>query len=147
MHEIEGRTLTVTRIEDGDDEPGWENEIFFRVYDPAVEEVPEFNGKTYTYHGLENEKAPKDVEEVIVDPSAKLIRDEAFIECEKMKKCTMGDNVEKIEVRAFENCHSIKNLRLSRSLRYIEENAFCHCSSIKCLFILPNVREIQGKHL
>ena len=91
---IEGQTLTATRTDwDG----GWGMlEIYFRIYDPADEEVPAFNNETYTYLGLENEQAPKDVEEVVVDPSVKVIRMNAFYEC-KMKKCIMGDNVEGIE--------------------------------------------------
>jgi len=91
---------------------------------------------------LENEKAPREVEEVIVDPSVKIIREGAFIRC-RMKKCTMGDNVEGIEGYAFYNCYSIKNLRLSRGLRYIEECAFVGCHSIECLFIPPNVGRIE----
>jgi len=143
---IEGKTLTVTRTdEDADDEfLGWEEDLYFRLYDPTVEEVPEFNNETYTYHGLENEQAPFHVEEVIVDPSVKIIRKYAFNYCKKMKKCTMGDNVERIEEGSFCRCESIKNLRLSRALQFIGKSAFLGCDSIECLFIPPNVGKIEG---
>merc|ERR1712038_1676046 len=59
-----------------------------------------------------------------------------------MKKCIMGDNVERIKYGAFGNCH-VKNVRLSRALRYIGHSAFCGCDSIECLFIPPNVGKIE----
>lgn len=137
---IKGTLLKVTRI---DQNQGWRNSLHFRIYDPAVESIPEFNSKSYRYHGLEDEMAPCDVEEAIVDPSVKIIIKSAFENCKKMKRCIMGGSVERIEDGAFFNCKAMKSIRLPRSLRYIGVAAFSSCESIECLFIPPNVEEIQ----
>ena len=44
---IDGRTLTVTRI---DRDEGWRRKLYFPLYDPTVEEVPPFDNKCCTYH-------------------------------------------------------------------------------------------------
>lgn len=138
---VRGRNLTVTRI---DENRGWCDDLYFRLYDPSIEKVPTFDNKSYTYYGLKNEMAPVDVEEVIVDSSVKVVREYAFKDC-RMKRCVMGDGVERIERHAFFNCKSIKKVQLSRTLRYIDTGAFMCCTSIDCLYIPPNVRGIQDQ--
>lgn len=137
---IHRNTLTLRRI---DKYEGWYSTLHFRLYDPAVENVPKFDSKSYRYHGLENEGAPFEVEEVIVDSSVKHIKEEAFFGCGKMKRCIMTDGVERIGRFAFHDCVSIKNIQLPRFLRCICVKAFAGCTSIDILFLPPDVEEIQ----
>ncbi len=146
--EIHGRTLSITRIRKGVYFGHWDSDrqlgrfLRFRLYDPAIESVPESfaSSKPYRYHGLEFEEAPATIREVVVDSSVKVIRESAFHRCARLEKCTMGDNVEEIEARAFCRCHSLKKIRLSKGLRYIDGFcAFEFCTTLKGIFIPPNV--------
>ncbi len=133
-------TLTIQRI---DKNVGWYRSLHFRIYDRAVDNVPKFDTKLYHYHGLENEGAPFDVEEVFVDPSVKVIREAAFFHCEKMQRCIMGDHVKAIEKFAFNSCVAIKNIRLSIRLQSIGVRAFAGCISIRSIFIPSSVKIIH----
>ncbi len=109
--------IVATIIKSGDDDSdddGWEDDLFFRVYDPAKEVVPSFTSTTYTYHGIENERAPWDTIRVIIDKLVKVIRKEAFYNCHDMKVCEMHDGVEEIRDEAFHDCCSLKNIVLSK---------------------------------
>ena len=147
---IEGDMLTITRLNHvhglrlGQARSGW-SMLHFRVYDPSAETVPAFNSKSYRYHGMDNEYAPRDVEEVIVDDSVIVIQNCAFSDCESMKRCTMGDNVVEIESEAFSNCIALEALQLSRRLEFIGKHAFLNCESIRALFIPENVEEIDDE--
>ena len=111
---INGDILTVARI-DYKGAVGWRKTLYFRIYDPSVEQVPEsFDSKTYRYHGLEYEMVPSDAEEVVIDDSVTVVRYGAFADRKTLKMCiTMGDNVERIEGQ----CYSMEHLELSRGLR------------------------------
>ncbi len=135
---IKGRNLTVRRM---DRNAGWFI-LYCRIYDPSVESVPEFTSKSYTYHGLDDEYAPSNVEEIIIDPSVEVIKEEAFMNCRRMKRCFMHDNVVSIEGSAFDNCLSLMSIRLSKGLRFIGNGAFWSCP-FRGLFIPPNVEYID----
>jgi len=148
---IQGETLTVRRIEQDTALPlsrGWDVDLFFRIYDPLIENVPNFHSNTYTYHGLKNERAPTNdyIEEVLVDPAVTMIREEAFEHCH-MKRCIMlGNNVTSIQYRAFHGCNHLTYVRLpSTSLFFIDQEAFWKCSSLECISIPESVIEIQSR--
>ncbi len=134
--------LTVERI-DRHGEDGWDEELYFRMYDPETDILPDFTSEKYNYHGLDNEKPPFNVLEVDVGLHVKVIKEGAFANCKQLKKCTMRDNVEEIENYAFFCCEGLENVRLSRSIRCIGERAFFRCIKIKCLFLPPSVEDIQ----
>ncbi len=126
------------------DDNGWlEDSAYLRVYDPAREIVPSFNSKTYNYHGLKNERAPRDTVKGFVDESATVIEDYAFADCEDMEVCEMHDNIEEIGMEAFSRCRSLKRIKLSRNLKRIGENAFLKCESLQAVFVPPSVEEIE----
>ncbi len=139
--EIERRTLRIRKVTGS-----WNKKniiFFFRIYDPAVERVPAFNSKSYIYNGLDNEQAPCNVEEVSIDPSVRIIKQDAFADCKKMRTCKMGDNIERIEKCAFHNCISMRNIILSRNLRFIGYMAFHYCTSLDALFLSSSVEQIE----
>eukprot|EP00553_Chaetoceros_curvisetus_P015282 CAMPEP_0204643352 /NCGR_PEP_ID=MMETSP0718-20130828/639_1 /ASSEMBLY_ACC=CAM_ASM_000674 /TAXON_ID=230516 /ORGANISM="Chaetoceros curvisetus" /LENGTH=338 /DNA_ID=CAMNT_0051664533 /DNA_START=45 /DNA_END=1058 /DNA_ORIENTATION=+ len=135
---IEGNILTIAS-----DRGGWRFALYVRIYDPNVEEVPDFKSRIYKYHGLDNESAPGDVEEVVMGSSVKIIQSCAFQGCVYMTKCTMGDQVERIEKRAFFGCSSLRDIRLSENLECIDEWAFGRCHSIARLFLPSTLKDIK----
>jgi len=59
---VNGKTLTVTRIVQDEDE-GWNDEFFVCAH-LQTDTIPDFASTIYTYWGLKDERAPKDVTEV-----------------------------------------------------------------------------------
>ena len=47
---------------------------------------------TYTYYGLDGERAPKDTEEVIIVPSVTAVEGNAFSDCQSLVLVTMDGN-------------------------------------------------------
>ncbi len=115
----------------------------FRVYDPAKEVVPRFDTTTYTYFGLEGERAPLDTVNGIIHALATVIGEDAFWQCNHMKFCMMHDNIERIEKNAFHDCSSLRYIKLPRSLTHIGELAFCSCRTLNALFIPSRVECIE----
>ncbi len=116
----------------------------FRVYDPEIETVPSFISNTYTYLGIDGEKAPADTTTLIIDQSVKNIQEEAFACCWNLKKCIMNDGVETIGMWAFLDCSAMKMIKLSRSLKHIEAQAFESCSSLEAIFLPPSIEKIEA---
>ncbi len=119
--------------------------IYFRVYNPAKEDVPSFVSTTYIYHGLENERAPRDVIKVIIHPLVKVIRKEAFLYCKKLTSFEIHDDVEIIEDAAFTCCKALTSISLPRNLKKIGREAFSHCESMEECLMHDNVEEIGDK--
>ncbi len=145
-HLENGRTLVSVRKipSPGHERRGWSDTVHFRVYDPAKEVVPSFKSKTYTYHGLEFERAPTDIVKGIVDKSVKKIRENAFMECNKMKVCVIHDNIKEIGNGAFFQCESLKTTnQFPKKLRRLGEDAFMDCTSLDAVFIPPNIEIID----
>lgn len=125
-----GTTITLTR-----------NDNFYecgpftsRVYDPATEVVPDFNSTTYDYLGVDGEHAPRETTVLFIDPSAKIIKKEAFCDFKRIEKCFMHDGVYTIEEYAFAGCYNMKVIRLSRKLKWIEYRAFYFRDSLRLSF-------------
>lgn len=114
----------------------------FRAYDSSREEVPSFDSTTYTYHGLDGERAPANTTIGIIHPSVQIIKKKAFIRCRNMVKCTMNDNVRRIENQAFFGCQSVKGFSLSRNLKQIGKLAFANCETVEDIFIPHGVTNI-----
>ena len=139
---IEGRTLTITRI-DEDSDWVWEYEGFSRVraYLPT-DTIPDFTSTVYTYWGLDDEEAPKDTKEVIFHPSVLTIQMGAFIDCNSLVRVTIPDHVTRIEDYAFHNCNSLKSIQLRRNLERIGWAAISNCASLGAVFLPPTVTYI-----
>ncbi len=127
-----GKVATITRNNGAEK---WSGEaLLFRVYDPAKEVVPCFQSTTYTYLGVDGEKAPVETIVGILDSSVRTIKEEAFEGCKNMKLCLMHDQVESIERYAFVDCSAMKSIRLSRKLKHIGYESFGFCESLDALF-------------
>jgi len=135
---VKGTTLTVTRT---DSDEGWD-EFKLRAYMPT-EVVPDFTSTVYLYHGLDGEKAPKDVTKVIIHKSVTTIKRYAFDYCRSLVRVTMHGGVKRIEKGAFYACISLRFIRFSGDLEYIGESAFFSCKSIEGVFLPPAVKQID----
>ncbi len=140
VHHDKGTTVTITRTDNGQPMRGT---VYFRVYDPAKETVPSFVSTTYTYHGLEHERAPEDVIKVIIHPSVKVIREGAFLHCKKLRMFEMHDDVEIIGLAAFGYCCALKSISLPRNLKKIGDEAFYCCDSMEECLMHDNVEIIE----
>ena len=119
--------------------------VYFRVYDPEEETVPDFNSNVYRYHGMDHEKAPIRVEKVVVDDNVDAIKEYAFAGCRHMRSCIMHDGVWLIKRGAFEDCIEMKHIKLSMALQIVEADVFNNCSSIESLWFPPSVDRL-GDH-
>ncbi len=119
-----------------------------RLYDPETETVPRFmfDTTTYTYLGVDGERVPVDTVVGIIESSVKKIKENAFLNCRKMRKCVMHDKVHTIEMNAFQWCTSLEAIFLPPSLKSIGWRAFQYCFNMRIL-ALPNnidIRNIGG---
>jgi len=135
---INGRTLTITRIDADQGSPVYG--LWLRAYLPT-EAIPDFTSTVYTYWGLNHEQAPEDTTEVIFHPSVTTIKAHAFKGFQSLVRVNIPDTVTRIEDRAFINCVSLRFIRLSINLKYIGNAAFYECS-LETVFLPPTVRRI-----
>ena len=139
VYHDDSTTVTLTRT----DHKVCRGPFQFRVYDPTTESVPDFHSTTYTYMGVEGEKAPRKTTVLIIDPSVKIIREKTFEKCWSIRKCFMHDGVQFIEKDAFSQCSNMKMIRLSRTLRRIGLDAFYACTSLHALFLPSSLEKIE----
>ena len=79
---VNGRTLTITRIDATDDDGGWLG-FNLRAY-LSTEDIPDFTSTVYTHWGLDGEDAPTDTTKVIFHPSVRTIQMMAFAGCRSL---------------------------------------------------------------
>lgn len=86
---------------------------------------------SYTYHGAPGEIVPKDVEQVIIDPEAIIIRSKAFSGCASLVSLVIPTSITIIEDLAFEQCTSLKELKIPESITSIGNGAFLQCKALE----------------
>lgn len=72
------------------------------------------------------------------DKTYSCIGNDAFAECETLKKLSLG-NIEMIGERAFKNCKNLSEVYFSPLLKNIGENAFLNCEKITRVEFLGNL--------
>jgi len=135
---VKKKILEITRI---DGYEGWPYGFKLRLF-MATETIPDFTSTDYTYHGLRDERAPRDTTKVIFHPSVTTIWEYAFFRCESLLRITIPDKVTRIEEDAFHGCHSLRFIRLSINLEFIGKQAFLDCNSLQQAFLPPTVTHI-----
>ncbi len=139
----DGITVTLTRIDRFSDlfEVIFEilfdhipaGECMMRIYDPTIEDVPNFNSTIYTYMGYDDERVPDVTTDAYIHPSVTTIKVRAFSGCKKLNRCIMHNRIETIGRAAFSHCSSLDTLFLPPSIRVIGDFAFEHCSNVRIL--------------
>lgn len=71
--------------------------------------------------------------------NVKLIGEEAFADCSKLRSIIIPDGVTDIGSRAFENCTSLNSIMLPTTLRILSSGVFRNCTSLDSITIPNNV--------
>lgn len=99
----------------------------------------------YIYRGEDGERAPYNIQEIIIDKDVTKIRDSAFIGRRFLKRVTMHENVVHIGKYAFSGCTCLKPFALSSNLEYIGKFAFNRCHSLEAVFLPSSVIWVGSK--
>ncbi len=110
-------------------------------------ETPYYNNqknyeKGVLYLGSALIKATPSITSHTIKSGTKVIADEAFLDCSKLKKITMPNGLKAIGESAFKNCSSLTSLIIPQGLTTIEREAFKNCSSLKTLTIPLSVKNM-----
>lgn len=87
-------------------------------------------------------KADPEITSHTIKSGTKVIADEAFKDCSKLKKITIPSGVITIGETAFQNCISITSLIIPQGVTTIKTRAFEDCFGIKTLTIPSSVKEM-----
>lgn len=72
------------------------------------------------------------------------IQKSAFENCGVLKKVSMCDNVENIDLFTFNKCISLETINLSKNLICLRERTFSECVSLKEIIIPSSVNKIEN---
>lgn len=67
---------------------------------------------------------------IVIPPSVKLIKDEAFSDCDGLTAVTLGAGLEEIGGHAFSRCSSIQHIDIPPSVKAIKGSAFRYCTGL-----------------
>lgn len=136
-----GHTVTLTNI-NSESVRVINGSMYFRVYNPNIETVPDFNSNVYTYKGLDYESAPANTVLAFIDPAATIVKSYAFKNCYKMRRCVFHEDIKKVESDAFLNCRSMDALFLPKKLKNFKYEALNGCDNVRAM-TLPPVVDIE----
>jgi hypothetical protein len=95
--------------------------------------------RQFIYTGQSCEEIPRDVTHVkVVDLSVKVINEEAFAGCTRLRSVELCEGLEIIDDRAFKECTSLRSIHIPSTVKEIREGAFEDC------FALRNVELLEG---
>lgn len=86
------------------------------------------------------------ISEFSIPEKTEIIKEEAFKDCQSLRKVIIPDSVIRIENHAFANCNNLNLVTLPENLEYIGDRAFYNCHSITSLTI-PNTVEYVGRDI
>lgn len=81
----------------------------------------------------------KNIEEIEIPDSVRIIGGSAFENCKKLKKVIIPESVQEIDSDAFAGCSSLKEIVIPDSVKRIGNCAFSNCSSLEKINIPENV--------
>jgi len=90
-----------------------------------------------------NQEVPKDVVRARIDPSVKIINEEAFSQCKALREVEFCEGLEEIGDGAFCCCKSLEYIRTPSTTRVIGEEAFYCCTSLKNVLFNEGLVEIK----
>lgn len=73
-----------------------------------------------------------------IPKSVKVIRKNAFRNCQHLQSVVLEDGVNIIEGAAFANCTELKYVTLSNTLQEIGSGAFYDCNNLSCQIVIPS---------
>ena len=84
-----------------------------------------------------------DVTSCTLHPDTKIIANNAFAGCEKLKYVTIPGGVKTIPAAAFAGCTSLVEVNLSEGIETIASNAFLHCYSLNYIVLPSTLKEAE----
>ena len=90
-----------------------------------------------------NQKVPKDVARVRIDPPCKKIERSAFARCKKLVDLEFSEGLEQIGFSAFYCCSSLEFIRLPSTTRIIGNMAFAGCIRLKHADLNDGLEQIK----
>jgi hypothetical protein len=100
--------------------------------------------KVFVYTGADEERVPRDVIRVRVDPSVVSIPAREFCQCKSLTEVELCEGLVEIGEESFEWCdHSITKINIPNSLRRIKDRAF-HSSLRTPIRLHDGIESIGG---
>ena len=93
------------------------------ISDVSAEVVFEYTGEGCV--------VPKDVTIVQFHPSVVEVENNAFDNCNQLRKVLFNDGLQKIGLEAFWRCTSLSSIRLPSTVTEIGRSAFWRCSNLR----------------
>ena len=83
------------------------------------------------------------LEDVIIPPTVKIMEEDAFYGCQKLRKVLLSEGLSSIGDRVFSNCLSLEEVTLSPAVKIIGAYSFFSCSSMLNIKIPEGVEIIK----
>lgn len=127
----------------------------FTHNEPPAETTP----LVFVYTGQSESEIPREVTQVLVDPSVKSIRSKTFKKCYQLIEVVLCEGLEYIGPHAFSDCSSLKSVKVSSAVyaqnphedpaplpfkdsAIIGASAFKNCTSLECVEVPFAVKSI-----
>lgn len=81
---------------------------------------------------------------ITLPSSIRVIREEAFEECDRLSEVNLGDGLISIGKNAFSFCNKLKEIFIPSKVKEIGQGAFYHCSSLQNLSGGAALESIEG---
>ncbi len=91
----------------------------------------------------EEDKVPKDVTSIIIDPSVTTINAYACINCKNLTSVTIPDSVVSIGDYAFYDCINLRSIIFPDNLKEIGNAAFDGCTSLTTVLLPESISKIR----
>ena len=90
----------------------------------------EDSSEAFVYTGQSESEIPKDLTQVVFDPSVQDIGDWVFTNCKLLQSIEISETVTSIGVETFSGCDALVNVQFHRGLRSIGRSAFFGCRAL-----------------
>ena len=96
----------------------------------------------FIYRGKGRSEIPWSVTHATLDPSVKVIGDEAFKDCVQLVEVVLCEGLEKIEKGAFGDCKSLKGMEIPSTVKVVGNGAFVNCDQLVKVELCEGLKQI-----
>ena len=84
-----------------------------------------------------------DITSCVIHPDTKIMADQAFSGCHKLKSIVIPGGIKRIPEYAFAGCDSLENVIIKEGVEVIGEDAFVNCYSLASLSLPSTLKEAK----